>query len=169
MEGGHAHHAPIARWLRPAHGSLKCNVDGVIFGTSQLVSVGYIIRNEVGALCQATSRTIPGCFSPVETEAMALCIALTWIRELSLCNVILESDCKAMVDAFHSSHLDYSKFGYLVSRCRSLASLIENVSIIFVKRQTNMVDHTLARAAYSFASLSFWLEAPPFPCGCRSC
>ena len=47
-------------------------MDGVIFGAAQLMSVGYIIRNEDGALCQATSRTIPGCFSPFETKAMAL-------------------------------------------------------------------------------------------------
>ena len=93
---------------------------------------------------------------------MAMCIALTWIREPSLFNVILKSDCKAVVDAFHSSRLNYSEFGYLVSRYRSLASLIENVSIIFVKRQANMIAHTLTRAACSFASPSFWLEAPLF-------
>ena len=69
-------------------------------------------------------------FSPVEAEAMALCVALTGIHELSLCNVILESDCKAVVDEFHSSQKDYYEFGCLVSRCRSLASMIENISII---------------------------------------
>ena len=109
-------------------------MDGVIFGAPQLVSVGCIIRNEDGALCQATSRAIHGYFSPFETKAMALCVALTWIHELSLCNVILELDCKAVVDAFHSSRSNYSEFDCLMSRCKSLASLIENVSIIFVKR-----------------------------------
>ena len=91
VEDGHAHHAPITRWLRPARGTLKCNVDGAIFGAAQLVSVGCIIRNEDGALCHATFRTIHGCFSPAKTEAMDLYVPLTWIRELSLCNVILES------------------------------------------------------------------------------
>ena len=161
VEGGHAHHASITRWIRPARGALKCNVDGTIFGVAELVSVGCISRKKDEALCQATFRTIPGC-SPSESEAMALCVALTRIRELSLYNVILELDCKATVNAFHSSLLNYSEFGCLVSRCRSLASLIENVSIIFVKRQANMVAHTLTRAACSFASSSFWLEAPPF-------
>ena len=93
---------------------------------------------------------------------MALCIALIWIRELSLCNVIFESDYKAMVNTFHSSRPDYYEFGLLVSRCMSLASLIENISIIFVKRQDNVVAHTLARAICSFANLTFWLKAPPF-------
>ena len=101
-------------------------------------------------------------FSPVEAEAMALCVALTWSHELSLCNVILGSDYKAVVDEFHSSQKDYYEFGCLVSRCRSLASLIENVSIIFVIRQANMVAHTLARTTCFFASPSFLLEAPPF-------
>ena len=77
-------------------------------------------------------------------------------------HVIFKSDCKAMVDTFHSSLPNYSKFGCLVLRCRSLASLIENVFIIFVKRQANKVAHTLTRAACSFASSSFWLKAPPF-------
>ena len=46
VEGGHAHHAPITRWLHPTRCALKCNMDGAIFGAAQLVSVGYIIRNE---------------------------------------------------------------------------------------------------------------------------
>ena len=93
---------------------------------------------------------------------MALCVALTWIREPNLCNVILELDYKAVVEAFHYFHPDYSEFGCLASRCRSLASLIKNVSIIFVKQQANMVAHTLAKAAYFFATPYFFLEAPSF-------
>ena len=75
-------------WSRPDHGWLKCNLDGAIFEDSCQVGVCGVIRNEVGAVVHAFSRVFPGCFTPVEVEALALHEALHRILRLQLSNTM---------------------------------------------------------------------------------
>ena len=68
-----------SRWVRPDCGCLKCNIDGTVFAESLKVGFGYLIRDDRGMLIQSSSKTIPGCFSPIIVEAMALREAVKWI------------------------------------------------------------------------------------------
>jgi ribonuclease HI len=67
-------------------------------------------------------------------------------------NVNFESDSKIVVDAISSSQLGISEFSLLISNIKSLLLSNPNFEVKFVKRQTNMVAHSFARAAYSIAS-----------------
>ena len=75
---------------------------------------------------------------------------------------MFETDCKAVVDAFHSHIIDQFEFGCLAKDYKTLFSLNANLSLRFIIRQANRVAHIVGRAACYNASTSYWLEAPHF-------
>lgn len=44
-----------------------------------------------------------------EAEAQGLLLAMSWMRELSIHNIIFETNCKMVVDIFQESSHGYSK------------------------------------------------------------
>ncbi|RVX23698.1 putative mitochondrial protein [Vitis vinifera] len=82
----------------------------------------------------ANTQVVNGVSSPKEAEALGLREAARWLLELRVSNVIVELDAKGDYDAFYSKALD---------------------------RQANAAADALAKAASSFASPSFWRDAPP--------
>ena len=96
-------------------------------------------------LIQASSRTIPNCFSSAIVEVMALREAAKWIIHLQLSHVVLETDCKAVVYAFHSHIIYQFDFGCLVKDCKTFFFFLNtNLSIRFIKRQASRVAHIVA-------------------------
>ena len=126
------------------------------------MSVGCVIRNNNECLVQTFNHTTSGCPAPNEVEAHAVIEALHWIIQFQLGNIIVETNCKSVVDAFHSHKADLPEFCCLIADCRRLASFVENLILSFAKRQANSVAHALARAAQFHASPSSWLKAPTF-------
>ena len=47
-----------------------------------------------------------GCFAPTNVETLTFRESIKWILQLQLGNVILEMDCKVIVDAFYSQVID---------------------------------------------------------------
>ncbi|RVW56574.1 hypothetical protein CK203_086747 [Vitis vinifera] len=80
----------------------------------------------------ANTQVVNGVSSPKEAEALGLREAARWLLELRVSNVIVELDAKGVYDAFYSKALD-----------------------------SNATADALAKAASSFASPSFWRDAPP--------
>ena len=76
--------------------------------------------------------------------------------------MVFETDCKAVVDAFHFHIIDQSEFGCLVNDYKALFSLNANFSLRFIKRQANRVTYIVVRVACYNDSPSYWLEAHPF-------
>ncbi|CAJ2642186.1 unnamed protein product [Trifolium pratense] len=67
--------------------------------------------------------------------------------------VQFESDSKLLVDAIHSRRRGNSEFSLIVNDIILLmSSSYVNFEVKFVRRQANLVAHTLARAANVWAS-----------------
>jgi hypothetical protein len=58
---------------------------------------------------------------------------------------------KSVVDVIHHRRGGCSKFSFLVNNIINILSCNQNFKVKFVKRQANMVAHTLARAAMSWS------------------
>lgn len=67
----------------------------------------------------------------------------------------IESDCLVVVQAIRSRVQMVSPVGKVIEECRELILGLNNVSLFFVKRSTNMVAHSLARASYYFSDRTF--------------
>jgi hypothetical protein len=92
-----------------------------------------------------------GQYSIVEGEAYALLEALKAIQQQGLSQVIFETASKSVVDAIHNIHGGALEFSYIICHINSILLSNPNFVVKFIKRQANMVAHTLARAASSWA------------------
>jgi ribonuclease HI len=87
----------------------------------------------------------------MEGEALALIDAMEEMIQRGHTFVTFESDSKIVVDAIYSSQHGLSDFHILISHIKSLLTLHNYFEVKYVKRQANMVAHSLDRAAYSMS------------------
>ena len=102
-----------------------------------------------------------GPIEVVTAEALGCRIALTWIQQHSLVNVIVESDAEIVVSLIKSSTALNSSVGLILNDCRSLLGSLEGCSLIHIRRSANQVAHDLARSSVSGSDLGEWRESPP--------
>jgi ribonuclease HI len=82
---------------------------------------------------------------------MALLHALREIEQRGLSQVIFETDSKSVVDAIQHFRGGYSEFSSIIGHINNVLLLNPNFMVKFIKRQANMVAHTLARVAISWS------------------
>jgi len=88
----------------------------------------------------------------LEGEAVALLDAIHFVDVNRWDRVVFESDFGTLVQALSSLGHGDSKFYAIVSSIIYQLSLHFNFDVKFVRRQANMVAHTLARASCSWVS-----------------
>jgi ribonuclease HI len=141
----------VIAWQKPPTDWYKCNVDAGFHKELNRATVGWCVRNHVGSFAMAGTSWREGHYSIVEGEAYALYEALKALQQHGLTQVIFETDCKSVVDAIHNIHGGASEFSSIICNINHILLANPNFVVKFIKRQTNMVAHTLARAASSWA------------------
>jgi len=149
------------KWQPHVVGRYKCNIDAAFSSQVNRTIIGICVRDTEGTFVLAKTMTYP-CNVQVDVgEALGLYTALQWLSDMQIDNVDFETDSKLTTDVFLSTRNDLSKFGCIISSCRSLFStFFSNSRVEFVRRQANVVAHALAREAMSFASPAVYFELP---------
>jgi hypothetical protein len=93
-------------------------------------------------------------------EALALLDASHFAEGNRWDRVVFESDSATLVQALSSSGHGDSEFYAIVSSIIYQLSLHSNFMVKFVRRQANMVAHTLAMTACSWASHRIFYSYP---------
>jgi ribonuclease HI len=106
----------------------------------------------MGRFVMAETTWLNGNYSVIEGEAIALLEALKAMEQRRISHVIFETDCKSVVDAIQHFRGGVSDFSLLISNIKYLLDFHNNFVVKFIKRQANMVAHSLARAAISWSS-----------------
>ena len=75
---------------------------------------------------------------------------------------MFETDCKAVVDAFHSHRIDQFEFGYLIKDCKTFFFKCQLIPSRFIKRQVNILTHIMTKTPCYNASPFYWLKTPRF-------
>ena len=75
-------------------------------------------------------------------------------------NVVFECDAKVVVDAIHAATVDLSEFSTVIAKCKSLLLQGRNYSVQFVRRQANVIAHSLAIASRLHAGFCVF-DSPP--------
>ncbi|XP_024640655.1 uncharacterized protein [Medicago truncatula] len=148
------------RWQIPEYGRLKCNVDASFHRASDRAGISCCVRNDAGLFVSALTSWMRPKLSPHEGEALGLWHAMSWALSSGFHNVIFETDSKMLVDVVHSDNAGISEFYVIVSKIRGLLALHYNFEVKFVRRQANMVAHTLANVAILNASRHIYDYAP---------
>ncbi|GAU16129.1 hypothetical protein TSUD_339990 [Trifolium subterraneum] len=150
----------VVQWQHPPPGYLKCNVDASFYDAAATTGWGWCLRDCRVRFILAGTNLMHTKLNTLEGEAMALKEALEEMMQKGLSYVIFESDSKVVVDAIHSRQVGLSEFSILISHIKSLLLLNNNFEVKFVKRQANMVAHSLARAAYSMSGRRLFESIP---------
>ncbi|GAU50545.1 hypothetical protein TSUD_409890 [Trifolium subterraneum] len=148
-------------WQKPLHGHYKCNVDAGFHDAEGKTSAGWCVRDYMGRFIMAGTVWMPEKCSIIEGEAMAMLEAMKELERQGFTNVIFETDSKNVADAIQSMHNGVSDFSVIVTKIRCILSLNSDFVVKSIKRQANMVAHTLARAAISWSSRCLFELAPP--------
>jgi ribonuclease HI len=145
----HAVASNQTQWQQPAIGTLKCNVDASFFTANGATGWGWCLRDYRGHFKLAATNIVYSSHSVMEGEALALIDAMEEMIQREHTFVTFESDSKIVVDAISSSQHGLPDFHILISHIKFLLTLHNYFEVKYVKRQANIVAHTLARAAYS--------------------
>ncbi|CAJ2633313.1 uncharacterized protein LOC123892252 [Trifolium pratense] len=147
-------------WQKPPHNWYKCNVDAGFHKNVNKTSTGWCLRDHRGVFVAAGTNWFEGNCVIVEGESIALLEALKEIAERGISNVIFETDSKSVVDAIHNIKSGSSDFSSLICHVKHVLLSNPNFVVKFIKRQANMVAHTLARVAISWSSRCIFETLP---------
>lgn len=143
------------KWQKPPPGTVKLNVDAALFPELGTFSFACLARDHRGQPIGALSRCFNGVILPELAEAMGFREALSWLKTHNWSSIILETDCLLVIQALRSNVSMLSYFGDVILECKSMLTMSNNVSCLFVKRSANNVAHAIAKASYSPADRIF--------------
>ena len=83
-------------------------------------------------------------------EAHVILQSLLWLTNQNILNVIIESDCKQIVDQIKSKEEDITDCGFILNQIRDILRSYPSYSIEYVRRQANLVAHSIARNSFIF-------------------
>ena len=94
-------------------------------------------------------------------EALACCRAVVFAKELCLLSVIVEGDSMRIVQAASNKRANLSLFGHVINEIHDSWSSFSRISFQHVRRDGNMLAHSLARRAVLSADTVVWVEELP--------
>lgn len=106
------------KWIKPATGSYKLNVDADVPLNDSCFSVGMVIRDCTGAFIQGKVLKFPCNISVFEAETRGVWEALGWIDTLGLCCIQVETDSLSTVTAIEKVEVNYLELGNFIEECK---------------------------------------------------
>ncbi|RAL40079.1 hypothetical protein DM860_008219 [Cuscuta australis] len=137
----------------------RCFVDAAFAPDSGRVAFGCALFSPSNCFLAAINGELVCSPDPLMAEAMACREALSWIKTLDIHNVEILMDCQLVVSAISDTSFSLtSYFGSLIVECKALLVGFCSSSISFVRRELNVVAHSLERRAE--ARRSVWVSTP---------
>lgn len=130
-------------WKRPPEGVYKINTDGATSDDGRKSSIGVIIRDSKGERVAGLCKLLPGNYTVMETEIMAVEVGILVAKELELQKVITETDSLPVVQGIVAKE-NSKEVGHLAQGILSLAGCFSSWKIGHLKRDYNRVAHELA-------------------------
>ncbi|XP_045810309.1 uncharacterized protein LOC123904725 [Trifolium pratense] len=142
----------VMEWQKPQLNWYKCNIDAGFHHEAGKTSASWCVRDYMGRFVSAGSSWINGRCSINEGEAIAMLEAIKELHQRGYTNVTFETDSLNVVNTIYNMHSGVSEFSSIVCKIKCMLSNRCDFEVKSIKRQTNMVVHTLARAAISWPS-----------------
>ena len=93
---------------------------------------GVVLKYSKGMFIVAIQGSFLGLHFPQMAEAMGLCEALSWLKQMNIKKVKVESDSQIVINALNSDMLDSSCFRLVISDCKSFVKALINVALFFL-------------------------------------
>ena len=88
----------------------KLNIDGVTFATHESIGIGAVIRDYTGRVEVALSKKLYAHLGPLEIEAKALEEGVSFAWNVSIRDLVVESDSHIFIDALRVVTQHYAVF-----------------------------------------------------------
>lgn len=152
-------HSP-PRWYPPPMDVYKLNTDAAVFKSHQ-IGCGGVVRDSVGEVVMATSKLMDGIVDPEVAEALSARHGMQTALEAGYSALILEVDCVKLFNYLKAGRSESSPFGRVVQDILNLAAHCSCIRYSHVRRQGNVVAHTLAKISKELVGWRVWLEGFP--------
>lgn len=137
---------------------IKIIVDASVISSLDHFGVGVIGRDSSGAILCVEGKFLPGSFTPIMAELIAIQHDLLRATSMGWNDIIIESDTTQAVQAINLVHPFSMEDQVVHSICR-LSSNVECISVLHSPRSTNQIAHELARRSiYSHTNFVFLNE-----------
>ncbi|KAK4481130.1 hypothetical protein RD792_012007 [Penstemon davidsonii] len=113
------------------------------------IGVGIIARNSYGACISWRAIKINLPYDPETAEAQAAVQALHLGKENGWLHIIIEGDCKTVIDSINENKSSLGKIGPLLEEIYWLKSGFQEIPFSHTFREGNLAAHALARLACS--------------------
>ena len=130
-----------------------------MFGESDKVSIGVVIRNSNGEVMAALLEKIK---KPSSVEALKPLVArraVSFTLESGFANCTFEGDFELVVKSLHGKGMENSQRGHIIKDILSYVNSLQSFSFPHVVRQSNAVAHALTQRARLSFPLLFWMES----------
>ncbi|KAL4323146.1 hypothetical protein GQ457_11G026950 [Hibiscus cannabinus] len=136
--------AQTKRWVKPAPGQIKINVDGAWSAATKVATVGVIARNHHGLMIDGCARRVEGSHTADTVEAMAFAKGVRMAVLNDWDRVIIEGDVRGIVNRLHAMELDDSVAAIHLAEAWATLRREEGLSVQYVPREANQAAHELA-------------------------
>ncbi|XP_027173470.1 uncharacterized protein LOC113773121 [Coffea eugenioides] len=149
------------KWTPPPKGFICMNTDASLHMQERKVGWGIVARNDDGALVGAWAGSENRIGDPAVEEAMAIRKALIIAKQKGWGKIVLQSDCKAIIDKLNVKSAEYLSVGVILFDILKLRMDFIECSFSFVRRGVNSVAHHLAKYALRVVDEKVWQESFP--------
>lgn len=151
---------PMVRLTNSNAGEMKCNVDTTLFSQEGKYGIGMCVF-EMTEFVKANIVTFSGTPLPQEAKAMGFKYAIKWFSELGIQSITIELDCLPAVNGMNGTIKLNSDFGSILISCKTLLSNVQSYRINYIRRQTNLITLSLAKASRLYVTLGFLISVQP--------
>ena len=140
---------------------MKTNYDGAMFAESNMARIGVVVRNSEGRVLAALSEQNVKPPMVEILELLAAWCVVSFTAESGYDQFVCEGDSESVVNSLRRTGMENSRGGHLIKDIAYLSNSFRSISFAHVRRQGNVVAHTLAQRARQFFSSLIWLEYVP--------
>ena len=114
-----------------------------------------------GAVLAALGTQLPLPLGPVEAEAKAMDVAISFAMDIGLQEVTFESDCSVFIGALSDKSKVPISIENIVTGIHNKLQNFRQHQMLHIKRQGNTPAHILARHAKRFDNFVTWIKETP--------
>ena len=148
------------KWIPPPVGVAKLNTDASFFPNSGDCWGEAVARDDQGRIIISVCKELPPSVSVLEAEGRAALVGLLALASVYKGPVLLESDCKSLIDEIREDSQNRSPCYGLVNDLKATLAIFAEHQIVHVPRLCNSLAHELAVEARSTGDQVLLAEVP---------
>ncbi|XP_062014476.1 uncharacterized protein LOC133731014 [Rosa rugosa] len=132
-----------SEWQAPDRGRLKLNCDGAASDNLGRYGLGFVVRNELGAVLLAAGQIIVNLVSALISELLAIKEGLEMVKERRLSSVEVENDRLSAVQLINHKEKCFVAEGIIVEEIQTLLREVRISVIKHTSRNNNKAAHAV--------------------------